>query len=444
MVLGWRRRKTNAHKKKGLEKIIDVEIPNHFLCPISLDLMKDPVTLSSGITYDRESIEKWLEAGNFTCPVTNQILRSFDQIPNHSLRKMIQEWGTENQNNGVQRIPTPRIPVMPVEVSEILCSVEAAARRKDLFGCLESVKKIQNWGAESERNRRCVVANGAADVLANAFRSFAADVSDGLGCEEILSTLIWMFPFGEEAKNCLGSEVSVSRMVSFLEHIDLSAKRNSAMVLEELLSCGDHNLLETLANVEGVDFTLFELVRKQICPKITKASLKLIFNLVSSTDYPSSEKIKSAFLEMGLVSLILEIIVDSENGAISEGALGVMDGICGNEKGRKKAFAHALTVPVLVKKLLRVSAAATGFSVSAIWKLCKNVTEQDDDVDEGRSVLVEALQVGAFQKLLLIIQIGCGEETKEKATELLKILNPYRPQLECIESVDFKSLQRSF
>ncbi|KAL0410183.1 UNVERIFIED_CONTAM: E3 ubiquitin-protein ligase PUB23 [Sesamum latifolium] len=37
----------------------EIEVP-YFLCPIALDIMKDPVTISTGITYDRDSIEKWI------------------------------------------------------------------------------------------------------------------------------------------------------------------------------------------------------------------------------------------------------------------------------------------------------------------------------------------------------------------------------------------------
>jgi hypothetical protein len=143
MVLGWRRRRSPRHAGNKHPGNADVElvIPNHFRCPISLDLMKDPVTSSSGITYDRESIETWLEARNFMCPATNQILRNFDQIPNHTLRKMIQEWCVESQNYGVERIPTPRTPVTPVEVSEICFSVKALAQLLEQLRCLELVQK---------------------------------------------------------------------------------------------------------------------------------------------------------------------------------------------------------------------------------------------------------------------------------------------------------------
>ncbi|MQL41471.1 U-box domain-containing protein, partial [Escherichia coli] len=107
MVLSWTRRNIFRRAHKGKKQVprgdnleVEIVIPNHFHCPVSLELMNDPVTLPTGITYDRESIEKWIEAGNKTCPVTNQVLTSFDMIPNHSLRIMIQDWCVENRQHG--------------------------------------------------------------------------------------------------------------------------------------------------------------------------------------------------------------------------------------------------------------------------------------------------------------------------------------------------------
>ncbi|KAJ0097220.1 hypothetical protein Patl1_27965 [Pistacia atlantica] len=67
-------------------------IPHLFRCPISLDLFTDPVTLCTGQTYDRSSIEKWLAAGNLTCPVTMQKLHDPSFVPNHTLRHFIHQW----------------------------------------------------------------------------------------------------------------------------------------------------------------------------------------------------------------------------------------------------------------------------------------------------------------------------------------------------------------
>eukprot|EP00434_Breviolum_minutum_P032940 symbB.v1.2.029141.t1/scaffold3160.1/size62170/1 len=64
--------------------------PNEYICPISQEVMKDPVTTCDGHTYDRKSIEEWL-SGNNTSPITGLPLLNKTLIPNHSLRKLIQE-----------------------------------------------------------------------------------------------------------------------------------------------------------------------------------------------------------------------------------------------------------------------------------------------------------------------------------------------------------------
>ncbi|WOK96435.1 hypothetical protein Cni_G05142 [Canna indica] len=66
------------------------EVPEDFRCPISLEVMTDPVILSSGHTFDRASIRRWLDAGNRTCPVSNLPLPpSPSLIPNYALRSLI-------------------------------------------------------------------------------------------------------------------------------------------------------------------------------------------------------------------------------------------------------------------------------------------------------------------------------------------------------------------
>ncbi|KAM2016966.1 hypothetical protein TB2_047088 [Malus domestica] len=131
----------------------EIAIPTHFWFLISLDLMKDPVTLSTGITYDRSSIEKWIETGNNTCSVTNQELMSFDQILNHALCRIIQDWCVENKSYGIERIPMPRILVIPYEVSRIRERIMGAARHLNEKKCRELVGKIKEWGKESVRRR---------------------------------------------------------------------------------------------------------------------------------------------------------------------------------------------------------------------------------------------------------------------------------------------------
>ncbi|KAH0995148.1 hypothetical protein GBA52_019012 [Prunus armeniaca] len=77
----------------------ELGFPVDFRCPISLELMRDPVAVATGQTYDRESIKLWIESGHNTCPKTGQTLAHTDLVPNRALRNLIAMWCRE------QRIP---------------------------------------------------------------------------------------------------------------------------------------------------------------------------------------------------------------------------------------------------------------------------------------------------------------------------------------------------
>ncbi|KAJ4841831.1 U-box domain-containing protein 27 [Turnera subulata] len=47
---------------------------------ISLDMMKSPVRLCTGVTYDHASIQRWPNDSNNTCPATMQVLHTKDLI----------------------------------------------------------------------------------------------------------------------------------------------------------------------------------------------------------------------------------------------------------------------------------------------------------------------------------------------------------------------------
>ncbi|XP_011021738.1 PREDICTED: U-box domain-containing protein 21-like [Populus euphratica] len=441
MISTWRKRR--AARLAGKRRLgsemgdIEVTIPNHFRCPISLELMKDPVTMSSGITYDRESIEKWIEAGNVTCPVTNRVLRSLDPIPNHTIRKMIQDWCVANSSYGIERIPTPRIPVSSEEALEIHFKIKTACKNGDQIGCQNLAAKIKALAKESERDKSCLVATGTAGVLSYAFEEFSkASFEENVAVlDEILSSLAVLLHH-DKATNCPGSDASIDRIVLFLKSEDLSARRNAVLVLKELVPVLDYRKVDMFLEIEGAMEALFKLIKAPICHAATKASLMVIYHMVTSPS-PSSAKIIAKFVDLGLVSLLLEMLVDAER-SLCEEALGVLDGICGSDQGREEAYNHALTIPVLVRKIHRVSDLAMKFSVSILFKLCMN------EKRENGGVLVEAIQRNAFEKLLVLLQVGCDERTKEKATQLLRVLNAHRSSVDCIDSVDFKNVKRPF
>jgi hypothetical protein len=60
-----------------------------FTCPISLEIMNDPVICSDGQTYDRKAIEEWFELGHNTSPITNVRLANRNLMPNYPLKQAI-------------------------------------------------------------------------------------------------------------------------------------------------------------------------------------------------------------------------------------------------------------------------------------------------------------------------------------------------------------------
>ncbi|XP_020212179.1 U-box domain-containing protein 3 isoform X2 [Cajanus cajan] len=73
-----------------------VLIPPYFRCPLSLEIMLDPVIVASGQTYERQSIQKWLDHGLTVCPNTHQRLFHTNLIPNYTVKAMIANWCEEN------------------------------------------------------------------------------------------------------------------------------------------------------------------------------------------------------------------------------------------------------------------------------------------------------------------------------------------------------------
>ena len=65
-------------------------VPEIFLCPITTELMRDPVSTVDGLSYERSAIETWL-ATHDTSPLTGKVLESSMLIPCVLVRSQIRE-----------------------------------------------------------------------------------------------------------------------------------------------------------------------------------------------------------------------------------------------------------------------------------------------------------------------------------------------------------------
>jgi len=76
--------------------------PAHFFCSISTELMRHPVIIASGQTYERRSIKGWIRTckargHRVTCPITRTELPApLVIIPNMGMRNSIEDWAATN------------------------------------------------------------------------------------------------------------------------------------------------------------------------------------------------------------------------------------------------------------------------------------------------------------------------------------------------------------
>lgn len=82
--------------KNPLWQHVEVETDNfildEFLCPITCEVMRDPVVAADGYCYERCAIQEWLDNGNATSPLTNEVLAHKILIPNNILLQLIKKF----------------------------------------------------------------------------------------------------------------------------------------------------------------------------------------------------------------------------------------------------------------------------------------------------------------------------------------------------------------
>ncbi|EDO42355.1 predicted protein [Nematostella vectensis] len=81
--------RTVSPTPRGLS--FDTDVPFEFICPITNEIMKHPVSIADGYTYERRAIKSWLRR-NSNSPMTNEPITDTTLRPNDHLRARIEEF----------------------------------------------------------------------------------------------------------------------------------------------------------------------------------------------------------------------------------------------------------------------------------------------------------------------------------------------------------------
>ncbi|XP_075036917.1 WD repeat, SAM and U-box domain-containing protein 1 [Mixophyes fleayi] len=77
---------------KSKMKAASSDVPEEFLCPITWEIMRDPVMASDGYSYERKAIENWISTEKRTSPMTNLPLENLLLTPNRTLKMALNRW----------------------------------------------------------------------------------------------------------------------------------------------------------------------------------------------------------------------------------------------------------------------------------------------------------------------------------------------------------------
>ncbi|CAK9159662.1 unnamed protein product [Ilex paraguariensis] len=372
-------------------------IPDDFRCPISLELMKDPVIVSTGQTYERSCIQKWLDAGHKTCPKTQQTLLHTALTPNYVLKSLIALWcesnGVElpkNQGNGRNRRSG---------------SGNSECDRTAIDTLLQ---KLTNGDSEQQRaaagelrllakrnagNRVCIGEAGAIPLLVELLSS-----ADSRTQEHAVTALLNL-SINEANKGSIVNAGAIPDIVDVLKNGSTEARENAAATLFSL-SVVDEN--KVAIGAAGAIPALIDLLC-QGTPRGKKDAATAIFNL----SIYQGNKVRA--LRAGIVPHLMRFLKDAGGGMMDE-ALAILAILASHQEG-KVAIGQAEPIPVLVEVIRTGSPRNRENAAAILWSLCTGDVQY----------LKIARELGAEEVLKELSENGT-DRAKRKAASVLELL----------------------
>ncbi|KAK7404874.1 hypothetical protein VNO78_05901 [Psophocarpus tetragonolobus] len=398
----------------------EIEIPQYFVCPISFQIMEDPVTTVTGITYDRDSIEQWLlKAKDCVCPVTKQPLPRSSQYltPNHTLRRLIQAWCSANTAKGVDQISTP---LSIIHVKKLVKGLEAPRSYQ------QSLDKLHAFATQTESNRTCMAEAGVAKAMVKVInKSFKEGKPNTPGIEKALRILhlLWHNNHQNSMKSLLGENLDFINSLTWILKLHLDDNNikmvNEAMPLLMLtIEVANSTLLGNLS----LEF-FKEMVRVSRKRTLSQQAIKSALRVLIETSTVGRNRTK--IVEAGAVTELIELELEKPEKNMTELIFNLLAHLCSCAEGREQFLKHAAGIAVVSKRVLRVSAATDDKAIHVFSVIAK--------CSASNEVVLEMLRVGAVSKLCMVMQADCASYLKEKARDILRLHSKVWNNSPCIQ-----------
>lgn len=209
-----------------LEPIYDA-----FICPLTKQVMRDPVTLENGQTFEREAIEKWFrecrENGRkLVCPLTLRELRSTELNPSIALRNTIEEWNARNE---------------AAQIDMARRSLSLSSPENDIILAL---KFVQDLCLKSRSNKHVIRNAELIPMIVDVLKSSSRRVR----CKA-LETIRIVVEDDSDNKEIMAEGDTVRTIVKFLNHEQSKEREEAVSLLYELSK--SERLCEKIGSVNG-------------------------------------------------------------------------------------------------------------------------------------------------------------------------------------------------
>ncbi|WVY98350.1 hypothetical protein V8G54_030501 [Vigna mungo] len=380
----------------------EIEVPQYFICPISLQIMRDPVTAITGITYDRESIEQWLfNNNNTTCPVSKQLLPTdSDLTPNHTLRRLIQAWCTQNASLGIVRIPTPKPPLNTLQVLKLLKHLHHH----------KTFVQLELLALDNHRNKKCLLEAEVPRAMIIFIINCYTINHIQKGLQEALSILQFLkipkkdWPLLVKDHDQIMDSLTWILCREGMEN-SVAVKSHALLLLKKIINKGD-----TCHVLERLKPEFFETMVRILRHGVTQQGMSAALHVLLSAS--SSTRNRIMMVEAGVVQEVVEIEMGAPEKRVTELTLAILFHLCCCANGRAKFLSHEGAIAVVTERILKVSAAVDDRAVFVLAMVAK--------FSGTKVVLQEMLKVGSMAKLCMVLQADRAKYLKDKAMEILK------------------------
>ncbi|KAL5710086.1 E3 ubiquitin-protein ligase pub1 [Ranunculus cassubicifolius] len=424
-------------EKKGLVSHDDSSyssftIPDEYRCPISLELMRDPVIVASGHTYDRNSIAQWINSGHHSCPKSGQKLIHMALIPNYALKSLIHQWCQESN-----------IPLKDDESSSSSSSSSSSQLERTT-----SKRKLTEKATDhiSATKTAMDAVRMTAEFLVGKIATGSPDVQ-----KQATYELRLLAKTGMDNRRIIAEAGAIPFLVTLLTTNDPRIQENAVTALLNLSIFDNNKVLimaagaidsiiqvlqsgKTMEARENAAAAIFSLSMIDDCkvaigakPRAIPALVGLLKDGTTIGKRDAATALfnlavynanKASVVIAGAVPLLIQLLVDDKAG-ITDDALAVLALLSGCAEGLEEIRDNRVVVPLLIDLLKLGSPKGKENSVTLLLGLCKRGGEE-----VARRLLVHPHSIPSLQSL-----VSDGSlKARRKADSLLRLLNRYCSQ----------------